>query len=703
MPHFLLLSILCIYVYIVFQVSPSGSEAIATKNTAATAVPIINQIPSVAADQSPNSSDFTTHPPNNVKMHLQESANNVKTEHDLSQVKDIIRAPVLQAQTVTVNRVNLTSPNKFSTEKTIDKSSLFRPIRPPSERKISISDKESTSGAREVRQYMSVSPKITSSEFEILGLAGSPKTKSDLSQQEEDISISWSQQNVEIKEESMNEKIKRISEKYSPKQEQYKVQVKGDLSLSEKIEELTEKYKYRRKQIMDGHGVQPINMSSGARTKHKSSQRAKIDPDKSLYVNSDYRNGSLKDSKHTFTSSSSHKQSGFYSRPGYQMPPNVTLPGNNIPGLSQEYNTDDKLREISDFEKSQKTPLLSSDGEIKYSPNSHIAKHEEHSLTNSKASASDSKNYVTNNLGTEAQHKFPEMSNNGKQNGFGISEQQVVSREGGDHASKKPTKESHCDERERKDTAPHSFTLPLEESDMNAEFDPFGLHAVSNTVEIKSNLDTVTTQEHTNVLDWPMSESYTAGKHDQIERQNDGRGYQRLLDDCSEEQQTCTDDSYEETSFERQLGERINLKLQTVKSTKKSDNISKTRTQCNNDQKLMHDLQTFMTSSNPGEINSPNLSLFEDVNNSENSYTLSKPMTSAFAIEIDDLSAGYDTQSFIDLPDRYGSHGYTDQDTDTDAFKIKDTLDRTAVDINVSPSGDKMLSRNADSSASSQG
>lgn len=154
---------------------------------------------------------------------------------------------------------------------------IFKPIASPTENKSSVSDKDMSSGGREVHSFMRKSPKIE--------IHGSSETRSftDTSSKSRSIMNSKSQSHssknvirdfkhqslsshsdrhsinntntMDNKNEPIHERINRISQKYRPKHVKTSPELECSSNIEDKVLSINEKYNRRRQDILRSKGI----------------------------------------------------------------------------------------------------------------------------------------------------------------------------------------------------------------------------------------------------------------------------------------------------------------------------------------------------------------------------------------------------------------------------------------------------------------
>ncbi|KAH3855810.1 uncharacterized protein LOC127871097 [Dreissena polymorpha] len=258
--------------------SPSGTEAIATKNT----VPRVQSKPAISistdlpymqrhgpwhtVDDKRNKPDTQHSKPRKAISRSRSSScprkdeiseRSVKVHDPVSDsIKSYISSGTKYDELPTVSRIKggkmLETEMKHrnnSVQKLKRNNSFFRPIRRPSVE--NISDKEVSSGAKEVFMYTRKSPAVK------------PNYPFD-SSLPSDMNSAISKT---ITEDSVSETIRRISKKYGNKRAKDNKYIRPR-SVDDKIKDLNEKYKQKRKDIIDGKGVSPIHQSTSKSLPH---------------------------------------------------------------------------------------------------------------------------------------------------------------------------------------------------------------------------------------------------------------------------------------------------------------------------------------------------------------------------------------------------------------------------------------------------
>lgn len=692
--------------FLYIQVSPSGSEAIATKNTTTT----VTQLPVTPSHHLNNTSTKPVHASfpldliadDQLKKKIEELANSPTDKNTLQRSVNTN----LNNQAPNIVKVNtVTSSDLNDIAKGLSKSdiSLFRPIRQPSDIRSSLSEKDITSGGKEVQKYMSVSPDIDvyGSDATYMDHSNSSKSNSFVYS---DSFLSNSKHTVEVKEETLHEKIQRISDKYSTKRAKNNTMSDPETSISAKVDSINEKYKVRRKKITEGHGVLPINANlrrakmesrTPLKTSYLSTRTNKISSalptgnsgciDRLHLTN--YSGGLL--SPGTLTAVSVLNSNATESK----LPQDYSVLSNSqfhLPSDNVHYNPGDRRRGQY---------LVSTDLNQEYG---HSAGH----TINPESQNMDEP--VTYQTTRDSQNTIQEIT----------------------ASFSKPEDETKSDEQNKyiwPGAKESTFKTDLATDTWTANFDSVeeptirAQEAVSIIKETKTaenaqiKTDMVAAKSQTNIFNDAVK-SYTEKKrspaNDTI--RNDAKittdEYQYLVEEESDLDET-SEETYQ-NSFEKELGERLDLTLRAAESA--APNKSEVKATLH-EQKSEDSTRKQVASSDTiraNDVHSSNLNLFEDVDHSEKSYTLSKPITSMFAAEIDDMSMGYDTntQSYIDLPGCYGNH--TDLDTDTEELKreFSENIGKNK-DVIENGEGAKEFqerqtfkqSRNTTSSASSQG
>ena len=260
------------------RLSPSGSEALRTNNQ--TNVPVGNMKSSDEKDdaglmqQSIKKVDYFENPNNtnayrktglfddiNVQLRENMPVSIEQTINDTNSLPERFKSQSLKHDTKIMNEVdNLntkgTPANGHAiTESSVGRQSImrndsrskrFKPIHTTSSGKSSSSEKDMTSGGKEVHDLMSRSPRVS--------IHGSPDCGSDISdnaiakQYNGDVRNVTHVSNVQTKVSAIfEEKLKLISEKYNLKRHNDEQNGQKD-----QLQSISDKYRQRRKDIVDG-------------------------------------------------------------------------------------------------------------------------------------------------------------------------------------------------------------------------------------------------------------------------------------------------------------------------------------------------------------------------------------------------------------------------------------------------------------------
>lgn len=652
-----------------FQVSPSGSEAIATKNTTATVTGLPTTVigpQNVYSKQTPvknilahsHGLKYADPEPGIKLIKTAEKHNNNTLSEDCFKHYNSPSLPNPRA--VLVNTVQTNSKNMLYTEildnNKTEKSS-FRPIKSPTGNGSSVSDKDVTSGGREVHQFMRVSPQI-----DIYGSDGN-SCEATFSSRPDHYKLdkpSSALSKGKYDTETVRDKVKRISEKYSTKRDKNKGD--SDSSISDKIQSINEKYKAQRQNILKGKGLGSNSFSPQNSTA----------PFGASLTDSRPRSTDLPPHRRNLLSATDKTTSGQFS---YTTEP-----------IFKDLNS---VRTVKEPESRQVMTLE----------------------TNQSA-------FLTDNVHKQHPNQLPAVTGS-----------QVLPT----YATKQntaATKTGIPSTWERFETPTHSVVNKAIDVSQHQEIN---VKVNGNSRQEVKTLTKNESQANSDTLNFPKASDMRIGqtelcgenisektenvkdvsqpKEDYVDISSIG-DYQRLLDDDMEddEKEIESNEVYN-TSFEEKLEEHLDLSLKSTPPTS-DDKTNSTKGD------LLKMKQTELLSATIDEVDDDkgdgNMSLFEDVDHSDKSYTLSKPLASAFAAELDDLSVGYDTnsQSYIDLPGGYGSLTDTDLDTDTevvkrqfynDTNKIKSILNSVEHRPEVQERQIYKQTRHTASSASSQG
>ena len=708
-----------------FQVSPSGSEAIATKNTI---IAVVRQPISPATKANHQAIQDSK----NILERIQdlkytdsdfsaiENSLGSKKYADKTLPRKIVRPDIKPfasaSKPIVVNAIHANNRTSINNDRKGFSGTIFRPIKSPNENGSSVSDKDVTSGGKEVHNYMSVSPKI-----DIYGSDGAynEDSYSSLSDSHKlaDPKDKTYKHKDRTTDESVQEKIKRITTKYSTKRGENKFDIDQDPSIENKIKSIKEKYSARRENILEGHGIRPISDSPKGNLTYNG-----IRPIDNSLRDSISRNGlrSISDSP--------KGNSAYFPAHTYgQRTHSSGLSQYRLSGLSPRHNasrisprniaTDQTTRGRYQY---SRDPLFRNTDYVNTSANLSYVKPEPRRYTGT--------SYDMNSLLVPT-----EVATVQNQNGVPVSQrpelQPAVSQVKTDNKQQsQPVVKATW---ERFDESPSPSVVPghikgdandtkiqsVVSKELETVKDPYSVplgksNLMTDSTSIRQT--TNTPPDAPDTLDGPVPVKTVAHGRSQepydseTESAND---YQKLLNNETDNDLNNTEstETYDK-SFERKLGEHLDLTLQAVKPVHE---IIYEPTTCEPSEQDKAEPVPEARSS-VEHVNESNLSLFEDVDNSDNSYTLSKPLSSAFAAEMDDLSMGYDTnsQSYIDLPGGDGSLAETDLDTDTEAVKrefykhtgkIKDMLEQVNHRPEVHERQIYKQTRNIASPASSQG
>ncbi|KAL4231532.1 hypothetical protein ACF0H5_009113 [Mactra antiquata] len=260
------------------RVSPSGSEAISSHRKSTPNVTTAIESKTNTRNNSTVIRSNNYRPEKRNELHVSPSTSSVVGLLNSSTLKDFgsdnITTKTFQKRSDAVRRQKHTKrekgiPHRKERKEAMSKA-LFKPISSSPDNKSSISDKDMTSGGREINSYMRNTPKI---EQEYLTHTFSPTKSHSNAGASESMSVEFSQcisrddlndntnhdyRTVQLKTETTEETINRISRKYSPKRTKHTVESEPSSTINDKISSISEKYKIRRQNILEGKGVRTI-------------------------------------------------------------------------------------------------------------------------------------------------------------------------------------------------------------------------------------------------------------------------------------------------------------------------------------------------------------------------------------------------------------------------------------------------------------